>query len=130
MARYALLLLLTTVFVASCGGGTPKAPAQSSVTAEAAVGAGAADQIEIISTSGKKIGPQVIIDAQFKAKTAIELSGFWVAFKEPEGEEREVYVEGPVAAGGTFKAELRMSRTDIPAKFQIIEIRKTPKLVD
>jgi len=130
MARYSWCLLLVAALAASCGGDAPKAPEQSAAAVEATVGPGAAEKIEIVSTSGKKIGPQVVVEAQLKAKTAIELPGFWIAFKEPTGGEREVYVEGPIAAGGTFKAEFRMSSPNVPAQFRIVEIRENPKYLD
>ena len=130
MGRYALLLLFAVAFTASCGGGGPRAPEQDTVAVEATVGEEAAKMIEIASASGRKIGPQIVVNVTLEAKSAIELSSFWIAFKEETGGEREVHVGGPIAEGDMITAELRMGSPNVPARFQIIEIRETPKHVD
>jgi len=122
------LVATLAALVVSCGGSGP-AP-QKTVDVVVTVTGAAAQQVQLASAVGNKIGGVTVVATTMEAKVPIGLDTFWVAFKDPEGNENEAEASGPVAAGGMFSAELRLGSTVTPVKVEITEIRKTPQIID
>ena len=123
------LVATLAALVASCGGGSGPAP-QKTVAVEVTVIGAAAEQVQLASATGNKVGGVTVVTAIMEAKIPIGLDTFWIAFKDPEGNENEAETPGPVAAGGTFTTELRLGSTVTPVKVEITEIRKIPTIID